>query len=117
MKNFIKSSIVVATLLAPLGTMSLQASATSYPTLLPTCGSGGVEKPINYGLSCKNVGIFLSRISWTSWTTKSAAGSGKLVNNGKSTFVSFTVSGIKTVNGRKYFTTISGPGLSKVTLP
>jgi len=114
MKTILKSAIAVAALVAPLASFSTVASAGKAPshTYVAACDQTKLYKPVNMGINCKNANEFLSKMVWTSWKSTSATGTGRLVSKTTSSGT-YTLSGVVTKNGVKYFTTISGPGLSK----
>jgi len=114
MKTLLKSVVAVVALATPIASLTTVASAGKAPsyTYVAGCHNTKLYKPVNMGLSCTNSNIFLSRVLWTTWTATSASGVGRLVN-GTTTSGHFTLSGVTTKNGVKYFTTLTGSGLSK----
>ncbi len=114
MKTLIKSAIAVAALVAPLASFSTVASAAKAPsyTWVAGCDHTVLYKPVNMGINCKNENMFLSKMIWTTWTATSATGTGRFVN-GTTTMGTYSLSGVVTKNGKKYFTTLKGTGIAK----
>ena len=114
MKTLLKSVVAVVAMAAPVASFSTVASAAKAPShaYVAGCDKTKLYKPYNMAISCTNANLFLSKMIWSTWTTTSASGSGRLVN-GNTTMGSFTLSGATTKNGVTYFTKLSGTGISK----
>jgi hypothetical protein len=116
MKNLLKSAVVLATVVAPAAALSTNASAVTLPKIyLPSCSGVKLQVPPAETLSCKSHTYYIGQLVWKTWTLTSATASGTLYSKGTKTMGTYTFSGSTTYKKNKFFTMVSGPGLTGAT--
>lgn len=94
-------------------------------TAIVNCQHTAVIKPVSFIIACADANSYLQQMTWTSWGARTATAAGTYTANSCTPYcaagkfvnhkATVSLSAMKTVNGKRYFTLLHVSYLSGVT--
>ncbi len=74
--RWLRSALAALILIALLGAVTFFRSQSHSPIFISDCGVGESQKPTSITLACADAGIYIDKITWSTWGGRDSVGSG-----------------------------------------